>query len=41
MRRIGNLHLLPPASIRMTLLFASSVRLVARIKAAAREWTAA
>jgi hypothetical protein len=31
---IGGLHPLPPASIRMTLVFASSVRLVARIKAA-------
>jgi hypothetical protein len=41
MRRIGKLHLLPPALIRMTLLFASLVRLVTRIKATAREWTAA
>ena len=39
--RMGALHPLPLASIWMTLVFASSVRRVARIKAATRERLAA
>jgi hypothetical protein len=38
---MGALHPLPLASIWMTLVFASSVRRVARIKAATRERLAA